>query len=122
MDFVGFWWPAGNRSILGGMEFLRTVRQHLCGDEREQRPAKRLAVERPALEEVIARVEAVKGESWEEFKDRHGDSGRDWVMYLGAQSMRNEGEGAGRGGRAYGLWASGATRQGWNSRRRIGKN
>ena len=35
------------------------------------------------LSEVIASVEKVKGERWVEFRDRHGDSGRDLVLYLG---------------------------------------
>ena len=28
-------------------------------------------------------VERVKGEKWDEFRDRHGDRGRDLVLYLG---------------------------------------
>ncbi len=38
---------------------------------------------RPGLEVVIAAVERVKGEKWDEFRDRHGDRGRDLVLYLG---------------------------------------
>ena len=28
-------------------------------------------------------MESVKGEKWEAFRDRHGDRGRDMVLYLG---------------------------------------
>ena len=28
-------------------------------------------------------MERVKGEKWDEFRDRHGDRGRDMVLYLG---------------------------------------
>ena len=38
---------------------------------------------RPDLAAVIAAVERVKGEKWDEFRDRHGDGGRDLVLYLG---------------------------------------
>ena len=38
---------------------------------------------RPDLEAVIAAVEWVKGEKWDEFRDRHGDRGRDLVLHLG---------------------------------------
>ena len=30
-----------------------------------------------------AAVERVKGKKWDEFRDRHGDGGRDLVLYLG---------------------------------------
>jgi hypothetical protein len=32
---------------------------------------------------VIEAVEQAKGEQWAEFRDRHGDWGRDLVLYLG---------------------------------------
>jgi hypothetical protein len=35
------------------------------------------------LAEVIKAVARVKGEQWEQFRDRHGDWGRDAVLYLG---------------------------------------
>jgi hypothetical protein len=49
--------------------------------------------------EIIGVVEAVKGEKWEEFRDRHGDWGRDLVFYLGrkdwALKLRDLGAAAG---------------------------
>jgi hypothetical protein len=38
---------------------------------------------RPRLTAVIEAVEQAKGEQWAEFRDRHGDWGRDLVLYLG---------------------------------------
>jgi hypothetical protein len=32
---------------------------------------------------VIAGVEGIKGEKWEQFRERYGDRGRDLVLYLG---------------------------------------
>ena len=43
----------------------------------------RLAQARPQLAEVIASVEKMKKEAWVEFRDRHGDGGRDLGLYLG---------------------------------------
>jgi hypothetical protein len=72
--------------ILGGEEFLRTIRQNLGGDGRETRGFKRLTHNRPRLTEVIAAVEKLKKEKWEAFRDRYGDSGRDLVLYLGRRA------------------------------------
>ena len=35
-------------------------------------------------------VEEVKGERWEEFRDRHGDWGRDAALYLGRRRREHE--------------------------------
>jgi chromosomal replication initiation ATPase DnaA len=35
-----------------------------------------------SLEEVIAAVAKARGERWEEFRDRHGDRGRDLALFL----------------------------------------
>jgi len=57
---------------------------HIRGDEQEQRGAKRLVEEkRPGLAAVIAAVQKIKGEKWNAFRDRHGDRGREMVLYLG---------------------------------------
>ena len=69
--------------VLGDEGFLERVRGHVKGDEQEQRGAQRLMVVRPELDRVIRCVEQVRGEKWEEFRDRHGDRGRDLVLYLG---------------------------------------
>jgi putative transposase len=79
------WESVKEQLVLGGKEFLSEVKQALGAgaDGQEQRGARRLLTERPSLEAVIAAVECVKGEGWPEFRDRHGDRGRDLVLYLG---------------------------------------
>ena len=69
--------------VLGSEAFLKRLRGHVHGNAREQRGAGRLAQARPKLGEVIAGVEQVKGEKWDEFRDRYGDRGRDLVLYVG---------------------------------------
>ena len=56
------------------------------GDDREQCAAKRLREKRPTLEAVIRCVERVKNASWDEFRERHGDSGRDLVLHFGRKA------------------------------------
>ena len=38
---------------------------------------------RPSLAAVIQAVQKVRCEPWETFRDRHGDRGRDLVLFLG---------------------------------------
>jgi chromosomal replication initiation ATPase DnaA len=54
----------------------------------------------PSLEEIIKVVEEAKGEKWSDFRDRHGDWGRDLVFYLGRKgwAMRLKELGAAAGG------------------------
>ncbi|HUJ11360.1 MAG TPA: transposase [Verrucomicrobiae bacterium] len=68
--------------VLGGQRFVEQMRRHLRGDEREQPQLRRLQA-RPDWEVAVAAVERVKGERWEEFRDRYGDWGRDLALYLG---------------------------------------
>ena len=77
------WEELKERVVLGGHQFLARLRGDVSGDEREQRAARRLAMARPKLASAIECVEKVKGEKWREFRDRHGDRGRDLVLYLG---------------------------------------
>ena len=79
------WESLQEQVVLGGTQFLRTLRSHAVGNEREQRGVKRLSRARPMLEEIIKNVEKVKGQAWAEFRDRHGDNGRDLVLYLGRE-------------------------------------
>jgi hypothetical protein len=48
------WESVREQVVLGGAEFLRGLRKHVIGDGQEQRGARRLMAERPALEAVIA--------------------------------------------------------------------
>jgi len=76
------WEELKEQVVLGGQQFLTRLRGEVSGDEREQRAARRLSAVRPSLAWVIECVEKVRGEKWGEFRDRHGDGGRDLVLYL----------------------------------------
>ena len=80
------WEELKEQAVLGGQKFVEKLRTHVLGDEREQRGAKRLAVARPGFASVIEAVERVKREKWEAFRERHGDRGRDMVLYLGRKA------------------------------------
>jgi putative transposase len=77
------WEQLQDQVVLGGEQFLQKLRVHVTGNAREQRGAKRLAKARPKLKEVIANLEKVKRQVWPEFRDCHGDDGRDLVLYVG---------------------------------------
>ena len=77
------WEDLKEQVLLGGAQFLEKLRKDVRGEAKEQGAARRLAAVRPTVAEVIASVERVKKLSWAEFRDRHGDSGRDLVLYLG---------------------------------------
>ncbi|HTS16977.1 MAG TPA: transposase [Verrucomicrobiae bacterium] len=66
--------------LLGTAAFVRRCRKLARGDTREQPQLKRLRA-RPGLTEVVRAVERLRGEPWERFRDRHGDWGRDLVLY-----------------------------------------
>jgi len=73
--------------VLGTLDFARRLRREATANEREQTGARKL---RSAVtwEQVIGAVERVKGERWEEFRDRHGDWGRDMAFWLGRREGR----------------------------------
>jgi hypothetical protein len=68
--------------VLGTVGFAEKLRQHAQGNPREQKPLR--APTRPASwEQIMAALEHIKGESWNEFAERHGDWGRDAALWLG---------------------------------------
>jgi len=74
-------------AVLGSEEYVEKLRRQMKGNRREQPGAK--ALERKIRwEQIVQSVEAVKGESWEQFRDRHGDWGRDAALYLGRHMGR----------------------------------
>lgn len=92
------WKELQNRTVLGSKAFAQAVMKRVRGDKREQPEIKKL---RPTVKvaDVIRAVEGVKGESWELFRDRHGDDGRDMVLWLARQrsglTLRELGEAVG---------------------------
>ncbi|MFH0908835.1 MAG: transposase [bacterium] len=75
--------------VLGGPSFRRRVRQSAQGNAREQKALRQLS--RPGgltFEQVVHVVEKIKREPWASFRDRHGDWGRDAVLYLARRRGR----------------------------------
>ena len=68
--------------VLGGTAFVGRLRARLQGNDKEQSGLRRLKGH-PTWEQAVRVVERLKGEKWESFRDRHGDSGRDLALYLG---------------------------------------
>lgn len=84
--------------VLGSERFARTVRRHLKV-HRESRG--REALNRwMSFDEIVKMVARLKKEPWEQFRDRHGDPGRDLVLWAGRRfgglTLKELGEGAGR--------------------------
>jgi len=92
-------WPALEAQVvLGGEALLESVRGQLKGGTREQ-TGKRVLNRRRSFEEVVAAVVRHRGEAWEEFSGRKGDSGREMVWWLARKhcglTLRQLGEKAG---------------------------
>jgi len=66
------WEQLTERVVLGGAQFVGRIRSVVRGDPKEQ-PGLRQLQGRPTLRHVIQAVERLKGEKWEEFRDRYGD-------------------------------------------------
>lgn len=75
------WQNLKGQMVLGDEEFVSKVQEWLAGDRREQ-PGLMALTQGPGWEEVVRAVEKVKGERWEEFRDRQGDRSRDVVLWL----------------------------------------
>ena len=68
--------------VIGGAAFMERLRKRIprrAGGDTNARAWRRLL----PFGEVVAAVEAVKGESWADFADRKGDWGRDLALYVG---------------------------------------
>jgi REP element-mobilizing transposase RayT len=68
--------------ILGSEEFAQKILGQAHTDPREQPSARKLQ-RHVTWEAIVSAVEAEKGETWETFKDRYGDWGRDVALWLG---------------------------------------
>ena len=73
--------------VLGSVAYARELLRKVTGNRREQ-PALARFRQRASWAEIVKAVEAVKGERWEAFRDRHGDWGRDAAVWLGRQVGR----------------------------------
>jgi hypothetical protein len=73
--------------VLGTEAFAERLRAKVRGNRREQPMLRRL--ERGVdWERIVRALESVKGERWEQFRDRHGDWGRDAALWLGRRIGR----------------------------------
>ena len=75
------WEELKERLVLGSQEFVAGLRAGLAEEDPARQEVRRLREQRPAVSQVIQCVEALKGEPWQTFRDRCGDSGRDLVLY-----------------------------------------
>jgi hypothetical protein len=73
--------------VLGTVGFAEKLRQHAQGNPREQRQL-RAPARAASWERILAALEQSKGESWEQFAQRHGDWGRDAALWLGRSAGR----------------------------------
>src|SRR5205807_1365422 len=96
------WEGLEGQMVLGAKSFVERICRGVRGDEKEQ-PALRRLADRPRWEDAVAVVEAIKGQKWEQFRDRHRDWGRDLALYLGRKLLRIKIEGTGGTGRRAGL-------------------
>lgn len=101
--------------VLGG-ELWEEVRARVKDrSERDrERPQAKNLIQRPSIQAVIKAVERVKGESWEDFRDRHRDWGRDLVLWLGRRhcGMRLKALGGVAGGLDYAAVSAAVKRMG----------
>jgi REP-associated tyrosine transposase len=92
------WEHLEGKLILGPRRFVEDLRKRMGSLNREHSQRRALSP-RPRWEQVLQAVESVRGQKWEEFRDRHGDWGRELALYLGRQeaalSLRQLGARAG---------------------------
>ena len=74
----------GGRVALGSQEFLKKVKGWVGRVTKEQ-PDRKQVLKRVTVVEVVKLVERKRGEEWAEFSNRHGDWGRELVLYLARQ-------------------------------------
>lgn len=69
-------------AVLGTVSFLNGIKKRLRAMRGERHRVERATAARLSVEDVRRAVEQVKGERWEKFATRHGDSGRDIFLWL----------------------------------------
>ena len=79
------WEEVRDQVVLGSEKFIRALLTPAGGGADHER-VRRLNENRPDISTVIQCVERVKNEKWEDFRDRHGDPGRDLVLRFGRRT------------------------------------
>ena len=74
-------------AVLGSREFVEAMKERLSGLSREVSKAG-MWRRAESWERIVAAVEMEHGGRWGEFRDRHGDWGRDVAIYLGRRDGR----------------------------------
>jgi len=80
------WEHLEGQVVLGTQRFVEEVRSQVRGRVRElvrEQPQRRALAQRPKWAEVVKVLETVRAEKWADFRDRHGDWGRELALYLG---------------------------------------
>ncbi|HEV2391996.1 MAG TPA: hypothetical protein VG146_06495 [Verrucomicrobiae bacterium] len=68
--------------VLGTEAFARSLSREVRGNRREQLAVRKLAA-RADWAQIVSAVQYLKGETWDQFAQRHGDWGRDAALWLG---------------------------------------
>jgi putative transposase len=68
--------------VLGTVAFAEELRRQARGNPREQKPL-RAPTRAASWEQIVAALERMKGQTWNQFAERHGDWGRDAALWLG---------------------------------------
>jgi hypothetical protein len=76
------WAELRDRLFLGPTKFVRRAKAAARGQFGKAAMGAKWLREPVSWEEVIAAVEKARGQRWADFKDRHGDRGRDLALYL----------------------------------------
>jgi len=71
----------GGRVALGSQAFLEKAK-HWVGRVTKEQPDRKQVLNCVTVAEVVSVVEKKRGEAWAEFSNRHGDWGRELVLYL----------------------------------------
>jgi len=89
----------GGKVALGSQAFVGKVKDWVGRVTKEQ-PDREQVQKRVSPAEIIKVVERIRGESWADFAERYGDSGRDLALYL---ARRRSGKTLGELGREFGI-------------------
>jgi putative transposase len=74
----------GSRLALGSQTFLEQVKRW-AGRVTKEQPDRKQVAKRVSVAQVVSVVEKTRSEGWAAFANRHGDWGRELVLYLARQ-------------------------------------